>query len=268
MINDNIYKCMNIVMTNKCDKQCPYCDFPSIEEDKQGSITINQMDYIEEYLYYIAKRNSETDKHRQMVILGGELGLLDDKVLYELLNISNKIVEKYGFNSLIWMTNGLLFEAHPFIYHKHLFEIEYHILDDNLDNFSFIDDEYITYNVVLTPYNENKVTFLNKLFLSNNKMLHIKPVNSIRNSYTDYIASGHNSLSDKYNYKLFNKYECNKTSPFFAIDFTNNTIFKCCRSYTRFERKLLTYNNLEKAYSGKLFDKDDICNSCYRLAYY
>lgn len=264
MINDTISKCMNIILTNKCNADCCYCDFPSLTNT--NSITANDLNLIDNYTEYCIKKILLIHYNTCIIFLGGEIGLLDRTLLEKLTDICNKHMKNYNIDFIHWMTNGLLFDTYPDIIKDASFTFSHHILENDFNDFNPILADNITYNIVITKQNENDVVkFINK---HPNIKIRVKPCNDIRNGYESYFLKENKKLEYKYKRKLFNNFECNNKSQYFALDYTNYTLFKCCRSYTSFERKDLNIENLDLAFAGKLFNKSDLCKKCFMCDHY
>lgn len=245
---------LDFLVTNKCNATCTYCDFTSLKNTK--SINNDDLILIDYYMNYCISTITQNNYNKYISIIGGEIGLLDSDLLHELELICNKYIYKYHYyNKLNWCTNGLLIKNYPNILNNKDIIINYHIIDDDMNNFIPYCSDNIYYNIVLTEENENRVI----QFIENHKniRLKIKPCNDIRNGYNSY-----NKNNDLFKYKKFNNNLCNNKSFYFSLDFVKKTIRKCCKSYINFENKELTIENLNLAFDGKLFDKSRLCVDC------
>lgn len=257
-INDNVFKCLNMIMINECNKTCEYCDIPTVDSKSYRRISLDDINYIDKILEYCFSIYNFDDNKHEIIFLGGELGLLSTEILTKLYDITIKYA---NLHQIMWMTNGLIFTKIPWILDTDI-NMDIHITDAIID-VPLVIKSNIKYTVVATKFNiesVNKIkTQLDAVGITN---YHIKPCNSIRNGYMGNMEDNPNKI---YKNIMFNKIDCNNRSLFFAMDFTNRTLYKCCRSYIRFERKPMTYDNIRLAFDGNLFEKSEICLRCKRL---
>lgn len=255
-INDSLSTCMNIILTNECDDICEYCDFPQIPIENRRHITKDDINYIDSIVGHCFSVYDFTANRKDMVFLGGEVGLLDYDTIVGLVGITKKYS---NIRKIEWATNGLLIDKYRWIIDTGmLFDIH---ITERRTNIIPIVAENVKYTLVLTKNNSRFVYDTAKLLAQAGvNSIKIKSANSIRNGFAGTME--HDAM---FKHMFFDKFDCDKRSLFFSLDFTNNTMWKCCRSYSKFERKPMTIENIDLAFEGKLFSRSNICNTCRRI---
>ena len=270
-------------MTEKCNWNCFYCDFPTI--NKPSQVDIN---YLKEIVPKIKKI---TDKFKiQMCIEGGELGLVDEEIL-DYMFIESGLVD----NQVKWhiATNGLfLKKGYHKKYKENIRSILYHVkpdIDQNT-NFNFNSFEEYNFDIFYTivvhkkniPLLKNFFNFhKGKLFVPHVLQPRIKGLDLLDlNYYTEIYniikdcSNVHPHFITRYKYIIENfdnqhlmnlkrKFCCENYKKM-MIDFPNNKIIRCCISMgtDKIEFNETNLNNTLKNNIG-IFPKWDVtCKNC------
>ena len=246
----------DFVLTNECNKNCKYCDFPHISEHS----SLSDVGKFEFYLGYIIEKYIELGINKNVGIIGGEIGLLPSNIIDSVIGVIDAAINRYRgkFKGEFYVaTNGLAIKKYPQFLNVADLYIDYHVTDDELDSFDpDIYSQYnrIRYNIVVHKENYSTVTKIKHKFPD--VMIKFNDCYSIRDGKAE-----NSNLMGKY--KIFDNKKCTQNSPFFSIDLATDKICKCCRSYTRFEKVNLSKENIDKCIAGKMFSPTyDICKSC------
>lgn len=131
-----IPKMVCMVLGEKCNWNCGYCDRPKIEDQKNANF-----DLIKEYYPKIVDWIGD---NCNIHISGGETGLVNEDVLDFLFSFDKKLIVE---------TNGLFFKKYFDKYYNSIEKITYHCTQELEDIEYNIDDEKIEYLIVVHHLN-------------------------------------------------------------------------------------------------------------------
>lgn len=246
----------DFVLTNECNKNCKYCDFPHLSKHS----SLSDVGKFEFYLGYIMEKYIELDISKNIGIIGGEVGLLPTNTIDGVISVIDAFINKYRkkYKGEFYVaTNGLAIKKYPQFLDVEDLYIDYHVTDDELETFNpdiYSQYDRIWYNIVVHEQNRDIVAKIKHRF--SNVTIKYKDCYSIRDGKAE-----NSNIVGKY--KIFDNKQCTQNSHFFSIDLATDQICKCCRSYTRFEKVNLSTENIDKCIAGKMFSPTyNICKSC------
>jgi MoaA/NifB/PqqE/SkfB family radical SAM enzyme len=258
------------ILTEKCNWNCEYCDFPGIENPKEATMLS-----IELHMPYIKKIIDKLDKHHLLSFIhvdGGELGLVRKEKLERWFRIFDREV--------VVSTNGKFLEnkhhLNPVI-SPYIKQIWYHVNTDGLIKYddnrvvyglvhNDIDDivnfvkchEDIHFGYVELEYNINQSKKVDhKLYIEFYDK--IKDIKNIADSAKENIKNRIEESADM-------RRKCYMYNTTCVVDLVNEQITLCQRAM-KSTIPLTPENFIERLtkFPKDLFESNENCKSCTRL---
>lgn len=262
---------LTLFLTELCNNNCEYCDISKIKKRKSLNINI-----LRDYYSLI-----NSSGYHKIVLTGGEIGLLPESIIAEILN---NITIPISIN-----TNGTFIRKNYFDkFYDKIFEIQYHpVTEINKSIKQIIIDKKIKYRI---PIHKKNIFLLNDFLNKYNDIIFdIAPYDSKSNisgfllTHEDFILiwdiiknknvtsstlKTFKILKDFSDFSILRNRCFNNYYMFPSIDFVNSKIKKCICSHslspsielTKFNFELMKTNNIS-------FTRNDLCSKCYQLIY-
>lgn len=288
-----------ITLTEKCQWNCHYCDFPTIQNPK--TVTL---DKVKEWIPKIL----DTCDPSGLSLVGGELGLINEEIMDSILTDcslyqirKNKASDKCDTLRIIILTNGLYFETHkesmqkvyPYLDILYVWHVTTEIGAIPIQKME--DDSNIVYTFVIHKGNVDKV----ETFLQVNPDMFFVPLiylpkkdTAVANSEYDLTEEQlvnlrgilskypkniggfiHEPINNLLNYTKDDlsaiRKLCSHVQPQKDIDLVNDRIKHCCVNYTLCTTSIpLTEENLIKfVVNNEYFGEDVLCSFCQNFYY-
>jgi len=232
---------VDIIVTNFCDRRCPYCD-----TWVKKLWTLDKPVTNAELETWLVTLENLFDKAKYLSLSGGEPGFIP---ISQLQILTEKVFAKYTDKTKIVYTYGLFLDKFYDIANQYFDSIVVHISPD-LDNYSFniYDNEKVIYHVVLHRHNLHLVKpFLEKhkdiahkirfgIFVSDLHELReryevdtdsIRPVLDIIEQYGSQYIFTNNILLPERIKDLFREF-CFKYASNIVVDFPQRKLLRCC----------------------------------------
>jgi MoaA/NifB/PqqE/SkfB family radical SAM enzyme len=264
-----IPKLVCMVLGEKCNWNCKYCDRPKIEN--QGDI---DFDLLKEYYPRIIEW-----MHGDIHISGGETALIDEEVLDFLFSFDKKLIIE---------TNGLFFKRYFDKYYEKIKKVIYHCVPELDRDIEYdISDDKVDYLIVVHNLNIHLLKdFLNKNGDKNWILQYFYPkflgdheqYLLTRNDYFYLIRNFSHLIDVKEVAKRIIepaninelRIKCAKTFDFVGFDFVNGRIKFCKQSHSFTNFTELNNKNFNLLIRDKLKNKeiDEICKTCTEVVRY
>jgi len=263
-------KMVCMVLDERCNWNCDYCDRPRINKPKKINVEL-----LREYYPHILKAYQDVPIH----ISGGETALVDEQCLDYIFSFDKKLIVE---------TNGLFFEKYFDKYYENIESVTYHCVKELDQDISYeIDDNKVSYLIVVHRLNIHQLEdFVSKY--PNRKFV-------LQLFYQKYLGDSDFELTIKDYFYLLKRFptlvdkkelirrilvpkniddmrkRCFKEFNFLGFDFVNGRIKFCKQSHSFTDHTQLNEENFHSLINGELkSDKevDDICKTCIEVVRY
>ncbi len=271
----------SFILTEECNWNCRYCQFPKIKEPKHASI-----ESIKSHIDYIKDINNVINDQFtwNLTIQGGEIGFVPIDVLEYLFTIWE---QKISIS-----TNGEFFRRN---YHKNTIlkpkidQMLFHLTDDLHPREIVLDydlrDIDVSLNIGIcditrTPDRIRKFLKINSkiyfnfvdyehnidLFCDLQPSMYIDLYNNIKDldNVSDYAKE---RIEQKIGGRPIQTHQntCSSLSHVSMIDFINERIVLCVRNYNTSFIELTKENLIKVLTTYNSFNNKDLCNNCFRM---
>lgn len=269
---------LSLFLTQKCNRQCNYCDIGQIPIKDRKHL---DWDLLETFLPLIVKQTM----FNKIGLTGGEIGYLNEDQLtfileslnqkYTIINTNGLFMKRY-FEKFYSLIDLFIYhpveEIQPFISDMINDEKVIHLFPIHKQNLQLLPqflETHKQYKISLSPY-DSKFDFKDDPYKLSRIDLHYiyKLVcdydNIVNKTYFQDLVNIKDDTLKLYRQVCFNRIEL-----YPAIDFVNGLIKKCVCSHTRSSSVELTQSNFLRLLNNALtFDTMDLCDNCLHIIQY